>query len=251
MRRPRWLLIVLAGWLAVPALALPEPGPDELERNRRLLERWKSDPEHYRRLLQDLRAFWDLPPERQEALRRLDRELHEADSSTQQRLWAVLERYRLWLERLPETDRERVLNAPDKEQRLRVIKEFRERQWVDRLPLRLRNELLTIDPDKRAARIADDRREGRQSRQLLQRLHPRLPAGSPPAPPAAGRQPAARVPDAGARLPPGEAPPRPHPGGGEGPGEARRPLARLPAPAAGAGPLAPPRHPRHEPARPA
>jgi hypothetical protein len=183
MRRPRWLLIVLAGWLAVPALALPEAGPDELERNRRLLERWKADPEHYRRLLEDFRAFWESPPDRQERLRRLDRELHETDSATQQRLWGVLERYRLWLERLPESDRERVLNAPDKRRRLQIIKELREREWVDRLPQALRNELLTIeDPRKRAARIAEVRREDRQIRRLLQRPpRPRVPPGLRPA----------------------------------------------------------------------
>ena len=101
--------------------------------------------------------------------------------ATQQRLWGVLERYLLWLERLPETDRERVRGAPDKKHRLQIIKEIREREWVDRLPLRLRNELLTIeDTRKRAARVAEVRREEREIRKLVQ--NPPRPRGFTPRP---------------------------------------------------------------------
>src|SRR5262245_33956492 len=101
MRRPRWLILVPACLLCV-AFATPES--EDLERNRRLLEKWKAEPEHYRRLKRDLAAFYALPPERQEEIRDVDRQLHDADSATQARLWAVLERYYTWLERLPEAE---------------------------------------------------------------------------------------------------------------------------------------------------
>src|SRR5205085_922617 len=64
------LTILLAG--AAPAVSLPEPTPEELEANRRLLERYRADPEHFTRLKRDLKAFAALPPERQARLRQLD-----------------------------------------------------------------------------------------------------------------------------------------------------------------------------------
>ena len=52
---------------------------DALEQNRRLLERWRADPEHHARLLRDLRAFYALPRPRQQQLRLLDQQLYAAD----------------------------------------------------------------------------------------------------------------------------------------------------------------------------
>src|SRR5579871_5664146 len=98
------------GWLMLPALgfimaAMPaqEAEPDDvasvLERNGQLLRKWQADPEHDARLKHDLRAYWQLPKEKRERLRRLDRQLHQLDAKTQQRLWRVAERYREWLEK--------------------------------------------------------------------------------------------------------------------------------------------------------
>jgi len=56
-----WLFLILAGAvvvLAAPlAAALVEPTPEELEHNRRLLEKIRLDPDHYRRLRRDLQSF--------------------------------------------------------------------------------------------------------------------------------------------------------------------------------------------------
>jgi len=60
-----------------------------------------------RRLLDDFKSFQQLPKARQEQLRQLDRALNKADPATQQRLWAALERYYLWLERLSPADRKK------------------------------------------------------------------------------------------------------------------------------------------------
>ena len=94
MRRP-WLFVVCAACLSSLAFASSEG--DEMERNRRLLDKWKADPEHYRRLKRDLAAFYALPAERQAQIRDLDQQLHEYDPEVQARLCAVLERYSVWL----------------------------------------------------------------------------------------------------------------------------------------------------------
>jgi hypothetical protein len=164
MRRPWWLMMVLAA-----ALAGVAADGDELERNRRLLARWRGDAEHYQRLRRDLKAFYALPPEEQARLRKLDRQLHEGDRAAQARLWSVLDRYAGWLEKLPESDRARVLEAPDAATRLKVIREIREREWVERLPAKLRDEVQRLPADKRGARVAEIREEGRRQQRLWQR----------------------------------------------------------------------------------
>src|SRR2546430_2325952 len=78
---------------------------DPLAWNQSLLDIWKQTPHHYARLKRDLNHFWSLPREERDRLRSLDKELHDQDSATQNRLWNVLERYHDWLERLSESDR--------------------------------------------------------------------------------------------------------------------------------------------------
>ena len=167
MRRfgPLLLITALLG-AALPVLAVtdPAPPPDDLDHNRRLLDRYRADPDHYARLLRDLRAFETLPPERQERMRQFDRELHEEDPATQQRLWEVLERYSDWVGRLPEADRLRIDEAADRTERLTVVKELREQEWVARLPKAERDDLEAMSPAMRTKRIAVLRLEERQRR---------------------------------------------------------------------------------------
>src|SRR5262249_37688679 len=139
VRRPWWLAVCLA-CLSSLAFASAEGG-DELDRNRRLLEKWKTDPEHYRRLKRDLAAFDALPAERQAQIRDVDRQLHETDPDTQARLWAVMERYSVWMEQLPEPERRAVLEAEDK---VTVIRGLRQREWIERLPRAIRKELADL-----------------------------------------------------------------------------------------------------------
>src|SRR6516225_6240649 len=94
-RRP-WGLILLACLAPPPAFA--GDVPDELEHNRQLLAKLKSDPEHYARLKQELRAFLELPTEEQTRLRRLDHDLRQETSTSHAILFRVLERYSRWLE---------------------------------------------------------------------------------------------------------------------------------------------------------
>jgi hypothetical protein len=154
--RPALLLGLLT--LAAPAAALPDIAPEELDHNRQLLARWRTDADHYARLKRDLQAFKALPPERQTALRRLDHDLHQEDPAAQARLLLVMDRYAAWLDSLAPADRQQIEAAADTAERLRVIRQVREREWIDRLPRATRDQVLKAAPDKRAALLADLRR---------------------------------------------------------------------------------------------
>jgi len=158
-----WTLLFVA-----PVLLAADTAPDDLEHNRRLLEWLRRDPEHYQRLERDLHAFQALPSSRQEAIRRLDHDLHEEDPATQAHLWRVLDRYVTWFERLAEADEQRICEAADPQERLRIVKEIRERQWIERLPAADRQRIQDAPPEKRADLMADLRRDERDKREKWQ-----------------------------------------------------------------------------------
>jgi hypothetical protein len=169
------LLLFAAGSLPLWAA---DPGKDELEHNTRLLEKWRADPQHYTRLQHDLQVFYALPRDRQEKLRRLDRELHECDSQTQKRLWETLERYVNWLDSLPEDERRQILGIMDKQDRLAAVRQKHEEQWLERLPVRDRERLKHLSEADRSAEIARLHEEDHQRRaKFLQALkHHQRPA---------------------------------------------------------------------------
>src|SRR6059058_5679045 len=82
-----WLLLLTSPGPLPRAWAASDSAVEELEQNRHLLAKWRQDPAHYARLCYHLSQFLALPPEQQERLRRLDRELHEEDSITSAQLW--------------------------------------------------------------------------------------------------------------------------------------------------------------------
>jgi hypothetical protein len=157
--------VVLA---ATPAHEEPS-APRDLEHNRQLLQKWQTDPEHYARLQRDLRDFWALSKPNRERLRQFDRELHDLDASSQKRLWKVAERYRAWLERLPEEDRRKIEAATDLANRLRLVKEIREGQWLERLPRKVSEQLEKLPADERALRVERLREQERKQRKLWER----------------------------------------------------------------------------------
>jgi hypothetical protein len=184
--RSKQAVFVLLGVLGavIPALATTGPPADDLERNRRLLDAWRADPEHYARLRRDLKAFWELSPEERERLRRLDHDLHETDAHTQKRLLNILDRYAAWLERLPEADRQQIA-AVDKGDRLKVIRSVRDRQYVESLPLKLREELTQLPASERRTQIDQLHQEDRKLRLACVQLamyRPEAPA-KPSTPP--------------------------------------------------------------------
>ena len=165
MRRfiPLFLAVLLGA--AVPVLAVSDAAPDDAEHNRRLLDRYRADPDHYARLLRDLRAFQALPPDRQERMRQFDRELHDQAPETQNRLWEVLERYTDWVNRLPQGDQKRIEQVADRNERLAIVKQLRTNDWMERLPKKDRDDLLALPLEQRPARLADLRQKDRQRRQ--------------------------------------------------------------------------------------
>jgi hypothetical protein len=185
MRRILPLLLFLALLLAaIPGTALPDSGTspgtttgttagtteaareDPVRCNQRLLEKWRADPDHNARLERDLAAWRAMPAERRALLRKLDHDLHQQDSATQQRLWGVLERYHAWLRRLPESDRRRLREAADGPARLRLVKELREKEWIGRQPEPVRKELMKLAPASRSREVARLREEQRQRYRL-------------------------------------------------------------------------------------
>jgi hypothetical protein len=170
--RSAWRMLLLIGVLALaaPVLAVVEPTPEELANNRRLLEKWKADREHYARLREELKEFEALKPEQQAAMRQLDRELYQEDPVVQARLWRVLDRYATWLEKLPEGDRQKIAAAATPAERLQVVKEVREKEWVDRLPKAKRDQVVNTPKNKRAEVIAELREKERERRLEWQRV---------------------------------------------------------------------------------
>jgi hypothetical protein len=175
-------LLMLGLAAAVPALAVPDPPVDELERNRRLLDSWRTDPEHYARLRRDFKEFWELADDQRERLRRLDRELRATDARTQRRLLGVMERYASWLERLPEGDRQQIASA-DRSERLAVVRAIRDRQYFESLPAKVREELALLPAVERRAQLDRLRGEDRRLRLACVRIAQSRPDPQPAKPP--------------------------------------------------------------------
>jgi hypothetical protein len=177
------LLIGGAGLLAClpePARAVSEGG-DEPEPSRRLPPRWRDDPLEYRRLKDEWRAFHKLPREKQDRLRQIDEELNDEPPAARARLWAVLDRYAAWLERLDEKDRRDIEAATDPAKRLEIIKALREREWVAHLPRTEREKIEQAPPEERAKLIEQLRQKERQRRTDWQlALRREGDAGQPP-----------------------------------------------------------------------
>lgn len=162
MRCPWLPALILA--VSIVGVVLGAGDRDVLEQNRRLLERWRADPDHATRLLRDLRAFHALPQPRQQQLRQLDQELYAADAATQTRLMAVLERYNAWLDTLTEEQRHYILDAPDAATRLARIRDQRLREWLPRLPTGEQQVVAHLAEDQQPDRIASLRSEDRRQR---------------------------------------------------------------------------------------
>jgi hypothetical protein len=182
MRRT-WHLPLLCAVLAAaaPVIAVAETPDEDLRTNRFLVARWRSNREHYARLKRDYKAFLELPPEKRDRLRELDRDLRDEDANTQARLARVLNRYMTWLDRLSEEDRARVDAAVDGVERLRIVKELREREWIAHLPRVDQERIRAVTGDQRSKLIADLRQEERNRRKEWQAamLNVEEPVGRP------------------------------------------------------------------------
>lgn len=128
-------------------------------------------------------AFRALPPDRREAVRRLDREVHEQEPARRDKLLRVLETYAAWLHRLPPADRGRVLAAPTAEKRLDAVRVARRAEWVAGLSAARRDQLRPLPPADRDALLARWQAEEARQRDLWRARHVQFDAGRAANPP--------------------------------------------------------------------
>jgi hypothetical protein len=133
---------------AVPALSA---GGDDPEENGRLLLLWqKGAPEHYQRIVSDYGVFQDYPEEKQKRIRAFHDALQAKDDATREHLLVVLERYRVWRDKLAK-DQLKELDKAGTEERLKLVREWRQ---IQRLPEKLANEVKALPVAERAKRLA-------------------------------------------------------------------------------------------------
>jgi hypothetical protein len=107
---------------------------------------------------------------RRQQLRTLHQNLTALPREEQDRLIRVLEAYAGWLARLPEKLRKEVLDAPTADARLAAVRQVRNRQWEEALPGPQRDKLnLTTKADERI-RLVKEWRDQERDRQLEWRL---------------------------------------------------------------------------------
>ena len=134
LRSWRKLILAVPLLAALPLAAVPEPPAAAPPEQREAA--W---------LRQEARAFLALPREQRERMIRLDEALHKVRGpARQQHLRDVLRRYADWLDRLPEAERRQILEAPNRQGRLRQIRALREAQWLGRQPRAVRTALAAL-----------------------------------------------------------------------------------------------------------
>jgi hypothetical protein len=176
------LLVGAAGLLAcVPGPARAVGEGDEPDPSRRLPARWRDDPAEHRRLKDQWKAFQKLPKKQQDRLRQIDEELNDEPPAARARLWAVLDRYAAWLERLDDKDRQQIESAPDTARKLEVIRALREREWVSHLAKADRDRIDQAAPEDRPKLIEKLRQKERERRQEWQAAL-RMQEGATPPP---------------------------------------------------------------------
>ena len=97
-------------------------------------------------------------------MRQIDKELNDAPAPERIQLWTVLDRYTSWLERLDDKDRQRIESASDTTEKIKIIKELRQREWVSHLPKAQRDWLGRAALKDRAAQIEQLRRAEKERR---------------------------------------------------------------------------------------
>ncbi|MSR31877.1 MAG: hypothetical protein EXR99_10270 [Gemmataceae bacterium] len=165
--------LVLLPLLALLLLAGADlPPKEDFDRNRRLLEKWKDDPEHYRQLLKDQAAFEALPESARNRIRSLDRELDLLEDGDRKRFMEVLRRYGSWVDLLSPANKKLLESASSNDQKLTLVKQILDRNWEERLPKRDRDLLAGLIGEKRSQEIARIREEEKKRREFSSR--PRL-----------------------------------------------------------------------------
>lgn len=163
MRKTLTSCLLFASLFSLAAVA--EPTRAQQDRNRRYLDKLaQADPEHFARLERLAAKFASLTAERREQLLKLDQSLHELPAAVHSHLESVAGRYSEWLDGLTDADRQKIKQAPDKDAKLRVIRELRETEWLKYQPKRLREQIAGMKGADRAALIGKVKKEERERR---------------------------------------------------------------------------------------
>jgi hypothetical protein len=153
------LAAVLGLGVLAPLCAPSDAAPDEIEANRVRLIKMRDDPAAYAELMRQTRDFLRLPEQRREQMVQLDQDLRQQDPAKRARLTTVLKRYANWQQRLNAADLKRLGDAATGQDRLRVVRELRERDWVRRFPKVQRDQLARLSVRERTALIRQIRQE--------------------------------------------------------------------------------------------
>jgi hypothetical protein len=135
---------------------------EDLEAERARLQAIRKNPEAYARLRDNLNAFEK--SKKQDAVKKLDADLHSLPPARQDRYFRALGRYADWLDRLKKSDPNTfraIASAPDAATRLALIKDQRDREWMETQPKAYREQWTKLQGDARGQFVADRRREER------------------------------------------------------------------------------------------
>jgi hypothetical protein len=105
------------------------------------------------------KAFRELSPERQQAIRELDKKIYVSPPTVQDRLLRVMEAHAIWFNLLPESDRKNILMAKTSELRLKQVRAIREKQWIETLPPNQQKQLMAAADAMKNELIKDWRSE--------------------------------------------------------------------------------------------
>ncbi len=165
----RYHLLGLALFSTVLALsyALADPGEEEMKAARHRLEEWrKFHPDELVRMQAALKQLQEMSDQRRDAIVKLDQDLHATPDTRRARYASALDRYADWLDRLHTTDPQAwqaIREACDATERLKLIKDQREREWMESQPKPYRDKFNKLPlGEPRAAFIAKIRNEERQ-----------------------------------------------------------------------------------------
>ena len=111
-------------------------------------------------------VFKTYPARRQQQLRKLDEELAGMEPARQSQVVESLERYAVWLDRLPDNYRKEILAAEAAVERLDAIRIVKARQWREGLPATVRERIQNADAGAREQLVADIKQQDAKRRNM-------------------------------------------------------------------------------------
>jgi hypothetical protein len=109
-------------------------------------------------------VFKSYPPARQEQLRKLDDDIAALEPRARSTLLETLERYAVWLDRLPDNHRREILTARAAYERLETVHLVKARLWREGLPASVRERIQNVEPAQRDQIVADIKQQDARRR---------------------------------------------------------------------------------------